>query len=238
MDIEDKDFKIGLLKEFWDQRNRDFVPASEHGIGIKKQKFLVFYNLIARSLGETYTISNMKAFKEGPVYYDIYSYIKETNEYLEQKTIKNQTYSKDIINATLRLVESESYDSLSKITHSLNLWKKKFDKEYDEEIIGNDFKYDKNNIESEDIVDEDNKIIKILFEYNLYLYENYDLIKKEGKMYAIEKENKEKIMEIINSGNPYLNKTFEELLKIDTLATVSYSEDYIEDELEGILIDI
>lgn len=29
MKIEDKDFKIGLLQEFWNRRNRDLVPPSE-----------------------------------------------------------------------------------------------------------------------------------------------------------------------------------------------------------------
>lgn len=55
LNIEYRDFKIGLFEEFWDRRNQELVPASDNEMRIKKQKFLIFYNLIAQlSQSENY----------------------------------------------------------------------------------------------------------------------------------------------------------------------------------------
>lgn len=238
MKLEDKDFKIGLLQEFWNRRNRDLVPPSAPGTGVKKQKFMVLYNLIAKTMGEPHTLANLKAFEEGPVYYDIYSHIMKTNEFLEQKSIEPQNYNEDILNATLRMIESESYTSLSEITHALDLWSSNYDPEYNENIINEDFKYNKNNIDPEDITDKDNNILKVLYEYNLNLYNNYVLESMHGKICAIEKKNKEKIIEILSSEDSDVREIFDELSQIDTLAKINYDENHTHDRLGGVLIDI
>lgn len=238
MKIADAEFKIGLLKEFWNRRDRTLVPPSGVGMGIKKQKFLAFYNLFANTLGEENTLENLKAFDQGPIYYDIFSHIKRTNEYLEQRVVPKQNYCEDIINATTTLLESESHDTLSELTHSLDLWKNNFDSNYDETIIEEDFEYDNNNIELEDITTKDKGLLKILYEYNLNLYNNYDLIGINNKLYAIEKENQEKILSVINSDNERIKEILDEISKISTLGKINYEESQRDNELEGVLIDI
>lgn len=238
MHIEDKDFKIGLLKEFWNKRDRSLVPPSEKGMGIKKQKFLFFYNLMARSLGENYTLSRVKAFEQGPVYYDIYAYVKQTGRYLEQETIKEQEYSRNIINATLRLVESESSKSISDITHALDLWKVNYDKHFDEEQLKENILFDENNVNEEDITSKDNNIIKTLYRYYSNLYENYVLENIDGKICAIEKVNKQSILEVLNKDTPPIKMAMQELLKIDITPKINYNENFKNEELEGVTIDI
>jgi len=39
LNIEDRDFKIGLLKEFWDRRNQELVPACDNEMRIKNKNF-------------------------------------------------------------------------------------------------------------------------------------------------------------------------------------------------------
>lgn len=238
MEIADGNFKIGLLKEFWDRRNRELVPPSGKGIGIKKQKFLVFYNLFANTLGKENTLENLKAFKQGPVYYDVYSHIKSTNEYLEQRRVPKQIYCEDIINATKILLESESHETLSNLTHTLDLWKNNYDSDYDESIIKQDFQFDDNNIELKDISNRDKKLLRILYEYNLNIFNNYNLIKIKNKLYAIEKENQDKIMLIINSDNQIIKNILAEVSMISTLGKLNYDESQKDNELEGVIIDI
>lgn len=238
MEIKDRDFKIGLLKEFWNRRNQGLVPASSEGMGIKKQKFLVFYNLLAQSLSKPFTLDGVKAFEQGPVYYDIYAYVSKTGRFLEQEKIEKQTYSEDILNATLKLVESESHESLSEITHSFDLWKNKYDENYDEDIIKDNFQYDKNNIYEEDISTKDNMVLKVLYDYYLNIYNNYDLVKIYGKIYAVERRNIEKIREIIEREPPYIKEVLDEISEIDTTAKINYKPNYAEEGMEGILIDI
>lgn len=238
VDIVDRDFKIGLLKEFWNRRSQYLVPATSPGIGLKKQKFLIFYNLIAKTLGEPHTIKNIKAFEQGPVYYDIYSCIKKTNKFLEREQIDRPNFSEDILNATLMLVESESPDSLSKITHAFDLWKSNYDENYNEEIIKEDFQYDSNNINEEDITDMDEKTIEILYEYYLDLYNNYQLFINNKKIYAVEKKNIDIINQVIGSKNPYIEEALDEISKIDTVAKITYDINYKEYEMGGIIFDI
>jgi len=239
MNIEDGDFKIGLLKAFWDSRDRNLIPPNEKGIGIKKQKFMVLYNLIAKSLGEPYTLKNLKAFEQGPVFYDVFAHIKNTGEYLEQKSIKTTRYSDNILNATLNLVELESDKSLSDITHALDLWKNNYDENYDEKIIRNDFKYDNNNISAEDITKKDTRILKVLFEYHSNLYNNYDVEVIHGKRCAIQREKKTEIKKILlNTNNPHINDIFDELKQVDNAAKINYDERFVDEKLGGVLIDI
>lgn len=238
MNIQDEDFKVGLLQEFWEKRDQNLVPPSGDGMGIKKQKFLIFYNLMARSMDEKYTLSTVKAFEQGPVYYDIYSYIKTTGNFLEQKSIKKQNYSEDILNATLRLVESESSQSLSDFTHSLDLWKENYDKDFKEIPTEESIVFDRNNIGEKDISSKDEMYIKTLYKYYNNIYNNYNLEKIKGNLCAIEKVNKQKIIEILSKDKPSINKALEEVSKVDVAPKINYYEEFKDDELEGVTIDI
>lgn len=227
MDIRDREFKIGLLKEFLKRRNDKLNSLSEEELIIKKQKFILFYNLMARNRGEPYTFENLRALKEGLIYCYIDDYTKMREKLLREEIISKQEYSKDILNAVSNLIESESSESLLELTEALDLWRNNYKSNvYNNEII------------SKKITNKDKDIIEILYEYNLNLYNNYELKKINNKICAIEKKNKEKIMDIINSENPYIKEVFEELLKIDNLAKINYSEEYKEDKLGGIIIDI
>lgn len=227
MDIKDEDFKIGLLKEYLKRRNNKLNSLSEKELNIKKQKFILFYNLMAKNNEKPYTLKNLQALKEGLVYYDIDKYIKMREKLVEEKIISKQEYSNDILNAVSNLVESESAESLSKLTEALDLWMDNYK-----------LNLHNNEITSKDITSKDKNIIEILYEYNLNLYNNYELEKINNKICAVEKKNKEKIMEIINSENPYIEDVFNELLQIDGLAKINYSEEHKDDELGGITIDI
>lgn len=227
MDIKDEDFKIGLLKEYLKRRNDKLNSLSEEELNIKKQKFILFYNLMARNNEKPYTLKNLQALKEGLIYYDIDKYIKMREKLVEEKIISKQEYSNDILNAVSNLVESESAESLSKLTEALDLWMDNYK-----------LNLHNNEITSKDITSKDKNIIEILYEYNLNLYNNYELEKINNKICAVEKKNKEKIMQIINSENPYIEDVFNEILQIDGLAKINYSEEYKDDELGGITIDI
>lgn len=238
--IEDRDFKIGLLKEFWDKRDQSLIPAKKNvGLGLKKQKFLFFYNLMAKESGEPYTLSNLKAFKQGPVYYDIYSYIKQNNnKHLERESITPQSYPEDIINAALTLIEMESPSSLSDITHQLDLWIKNYDSNYNEEIIKNEFKYESNNIYHNDITEKDYMIIRTLKEFSLNIYRNYNLEKIRGKVFAIEKINQKYITEILYENSPKIIGLIEDIYKIDNVIKVNYDKNFKDNGFGGIVFDL
>lgn len=99
--------------------------------GIKKQKFLFFYNLFAYLSGVHFTFDTLKAYANGPVYYDIYSYSLSDNhkfygEYVSTIT-KYQKFSDlidfNIAKISFYLVNSMTNDQVSDLTHHFDFWK-------------------------------------------------------------------------------------------------------------------
>lgn len=166
-------FNVNLLKYFWDNRERSFIPSLS---GVMKQKYLFFYNIFAKLNDKKYTLDNLKAFKNGPVFYDIYTETKN-GVLLEQTDVKNMPIDHEIANITMTLMYLYK-SNISTITHALDIWKSAFGKE-------------SNDISEKFLTQKDKFMLKTLFKetkdvYNNYLiyYNKYDvplLFKKEEK---------------------------------------------------------
>lgn len=143
---KDFDFNVTLLKYFWNNRDRNYINKPS---GIMKQKFLFFYNMFAKINSKKYTITNLKAFKNGPVYYDIFRCSHD--ELLEQTDIREQKIDDNIANITMTLLYLYK-NTISNLTHNLDLWKKVYTNIKDNEI-------------NEDDISEDD-VLKLTYLYN------------------------------------------------------------------------
>lgn len=110
--------------------------------GLKKQKFLFFYNLFAYISDKTYTFEKLKAYKNGPIYQDIFTYAKsEEHEYHGNyitKLTRFQDYShvinEKIAKISFYLVNSMTNDQVSEITHHFDFWISSFNNSQDKNI--------------------------------------------------------------------------------------------------------
>jgi len=195
---DDLNFKVAILKYFWDNRDREIIPKA---LGIEKQKFLFFYNLFAFINNKQYTFDNLKAFEQGPIYHDVFTLTYRDKVYLEQIKSKPVNYDFEILKIACALIEIFGDIGSSNLTHGFDMWKNKYDPNLDEQsIVGNN----SNNITAADISEEDKNKAKLLFNelkeviqvFTKYLNDN-------NKVLLIEKKNFD---QIVSRHNSELNK--------------------------------
>jgi len=162
--------KDRIEKAAWFQQNVDVYSVTP----LKIQKFLFFYEMFCKVNHESYDISYLKAYPNGPVFSNTYGDLKY-NQYEFTNTINLidnfDNINNKIADAALLLVNTFTDTEISGLTHQFDLWKSKEDK------IKNGRKnisiYDK------DITKSDENKFSILFgEYS-------ELAKKEFKVFSI-----------------------------------------------------
>lgn len=182
--------KVNILKKYWNTRNRTLLPARADGAGLKKQKILFFYNVFSKVNSKDYTFDNLKAFKDGPVYNDIYHYITSTNKFAEDIAIPSSlelSFNNDEFEVAKTLVSSLTSDQLSQITHNFNCWAKKF-------VIPTYGDFESNSILPGDFDQTDEQLAKSLFEYFSKIQNEYKLYKSKYNILAIKKDQYEDIL--------------------------------------------
>ena len=162
MESKGFEFNVALLKYFWNNRERKIIYNPS---GIMKQKFLFFYNLFAKINNKHCTFENLKAFKNGPVYYDIYKETKTKNlVYLEKlKVITPFQIDEEIAQVTLQLLYLYK-NNMSTITHSFDLWSKVYNA------------FGTKDIKESDITKEDFDKATLLYNETKNVLKNYSIV--------------------------------------------------------------
>lgn len=189
------DFKLTLLKYFWDNREKSILKSPT---GVMKQKYLFFYNMFAKVNNQPYTLSGLKAFKNGPVFQDIYK-AAQKNPRLESSNFAVQKINDDLAKITVFLLEL--YGSrISAASHKFDLWQ-------------NAYSRANKTIEDEDITEDDIFKIKCLFEETKYALENCSLYFNKHRVPLL--LPKEKKNYIINNFEDELNSLeLEEIIPV------------------------
>lgn len=183
-DNENFNFKLAILNYLWEKRDKKLLLAKSNDFGLKNQKFLLFYNIFARLNGKKFDFNNLRAYKDGPVYFDIYSYIKNNSStdvgYIN--TIVNyndyiQDFDKQSLIASKLIVESMTKDQLSSLTHKFDFWSKNY--------------YSNNQIKTislKDITSEDEFKIKWIYDFCIDLSNNYEIYPTEKNVFFVKSE--------------------------------------------------
>lgn len=196
--------KAFVLTKFWNERDRKLNPAGS-GIGIKKQKILFFYNVFSKVNNKEYSFENLKAFKDGPVYNDIYYEVTVKNVFIEYLNIpENISANEEEFKIAEIIVSSLTNDQLSELTHKYNCWRKKYSIDYVDKVDAHDMDF--NNIMPEDFDEHDELITKSLFDYFSNIYKNYILHKSKNNILAIKKKDYEKVVNELSSALDYIEE--------------------------------
>lgn len=196
---------------------------SSYENSLKLQKFLFFYEVLSKISGEKADFKNLKGYKNGPVFSNVWGdYTKEKDNFnIEIKKAYN-SYVKYINKKRAKkcnyIINSMTENELSVLTHQFNIWKSKEDRinsgEYQVKLKESDFNYN-----DEQLALTINKI------YPDELIKNSKIIKINDKRFIISKEN-------------YKNLTKEhiEILKKLVKNEILYNPVFIELDNEGRLI--
>lgn len=179
-ETEDFAFKTETLKYFWNHRNNKLVSTKE-SLGGRKQKFLVFYNLFSMIKSKPYSLNGLKAFKEGPVFNDVFRVVKEEKVYIENLNLGydvGKMLDKEILDITTYFISSMTFKEVSTITHEFDFWNKKY--------VPNPSNLYENDIYERDISDRDREYLLYIFDlYKKNLYGRYTLYKAKHNVIAI-----------------------------------------------------
>lgn len=183
--------KALVLKKFWNDRDKKLNPAGK-GIGIKKQKILFFYNVFSKINNKDYSFEHLKAFKDGPIFNDVYFQVASQNIFVENIDIPEFIISnEEEYKVAETLVSALTPKQLSDLSHQYNCWKNKYDSNYLEKVDSHDMT--SNNILPEDFDEHDELITKSLFSYFRILNCNYILHKSKNNVIAIKRSDYEKV---------------------------------------------
>lgn len=175
---------VSVIKYFWNKRNRSIFPKPS---GIVKQKYLLFYNLFSMINDKPYTFENVVAFKNGPIYSDVYHETKN-NVFLESLDCNNIEIDKKIADLTLQLMYLYK-EMVSTVTHNFEFWQKAFNRA------------DKH-IHEDDITDNDrfglkvlyNEIVEVNKNYNIFFNDNgVPLLLKKEQSSVLKKDYKQEL---------------------------------------------
>jgi len=98
-----------------------FLPS------LRLQKFLFFYECFSKVEGDEFSFENLKGYRRGPVFGDVYREIKySTDTFLTSVNKSGYPVNEDRAERALFLVRILGSD-LSGFTHTLNIWKVKED---------------------------------------------------------------------------------------------------------------
>ena len=148
-----------------------FLPS------LRLQKFLFFYECFSKVEGDEYSFENLKGYKRGPVFEDVYREIKqnEGNLYISKYTVNDERAVK-----ALFLVLTLG-NELSEFTHHLDIWKT-----HEKTIIEDDLQVP---LHDSDFSAHDTKVFKDIIYANSRQYiEQHKIIEVGGKSFVAPKE--------------------------------------------------
>jgi hypothetical protein len=170
-------FNCALLN--WATNHTKEIKSSNYLASVRAQKFLFFYNLFAHVNEKPHTFVKLKAFINGPVYYDIYAYCKTRipgiSLYVDHITHHGDfstIIDNNIAIISYNLVNSMTVDQLSSLTHTFEFWKNSHS------VSGQDITID--NLSS-----NDEKFAKWLYQFWNNLIENYFCFKSNSNYFYI-----------------------------------------------------
>ena len=107
--------------------------AEEFADPLKLQKFLFFYEMLSKVEGQDYELTNLKGYADGPVFSNVYGDYRYNREMFDQEIIiileKNEVViNEDIASFSLFMVQTQTREELSEITHELNIWRVQSDR--------------------------------------------------------------------------------------------------------------
>lgn len=179
--------KVNLIQYFYENRDRNLIPPNGYDFALQQQKFLFFYNMFCKVKNKSYSVENLKAFKNGPVYNDVYYEYKQLprGAYLTNITLPNHNYTveTDVADAVIAMISCMSASDISERTHRLDLW----DSVYNDKNRSNDI------LES-DISDEDLESSEEYLEFFETISKEYILQKGNSNIFAIKKEDYSNIL--------------------------------------------
>lgn len=152
------------------------------------QKFLFFSEMFNLVTNENYTLHKLRAYKNGPVFSDVYGDItyrkSELLEELDTIEMKYNSTQEENLNKALFITNTQTDEDLSEITHNLDLWYSKID------LINQNTQNIP--IRNNDITDRDKKSISNFREYANYL-SNYQIIKIKDKIFLVNNNDIDKL---------------------------------------------
>lgn len=195
------DRKLALLK-WLNIKNSNYS-------NLQTQKFLFFYEMFQFINNKDYDITNLKAYKNGPVFSDVYGFQRYEKDLLEL-TVNNNNSSYDVdeenVEKALFLISTMTDTELSDLTHQLDMWKSK-------KILINDGQK-QIPIELNDISKEDKENLKKIFKTTLSI-NNFKIIKIANKIFLIKKEELNKltdehyeVLDLLSEENDLINPVY------------------------------
>ncbi len=168
----------------WLQKN----DLASYSIPLKLQKFIFFYECACKFKGYSYDFSNLKGYKNGPVFSPVWGdYTKERNEFdiaaCEQYEINQKTYIfSEIVQKIDFLVKTCNEIELSRLTHTMNIWKCKRHR-----IMSNEYQVP---LSEDDFNSDDKKLIgSILSTYSEEMIKNSKVIQVRDTIFLLSKND-------------------------------------------------
>jgi len=106
--------------------------SQEFADPLKLQKFLLFYEIVSKIENVEYDLTKLKGYADGPVFSDVYGDYRYNSETFNQAIVitlaENEVMiNDDIASFCLFLIQTQTREELSELTHELDLWKSKQD---------------------------------------------------------------------------------------------------------------
>ncbi|MCI9257862.1 hypothetical protein [Acutalibacter sp.] len=164
---------------------------SSYSSSLKLQKFLFFYECFSKVDGEEHDFSNLKGYKNGPVFSRVYGdYTKDRSEFNHEvvRAYHEQQHAVSEVRAAqcAFLVGTLSESELSSLTHEFNIWSAK-----KERILSGEYQV---SLDESDFGTEDAGIVRQLqsaFPYDMI--KNSSIIAVDGKYFVLSNDDAEKL---------------------------------------------
>ena len=113
--------KINKLAWLNQRKNIISIPP------LKIQKFLYFYEMFEKISGNIFEIDNLKAYRNGPVFSEVYGDInyRELEVYDAVSSIESPEINQKSAEQALFIIDTMSETELSELTHTFDMWNSK-----------------------------------------------------------------------------------------------------------------
>ena len=173
----------------WLQENN----STSYDTPLKLQKFLLFYEALAKVSGETPDFSHLRGYEKGPVFSNVWG------DYTKERTSFNMAaqtaYYKNVESINIKRAEKCAFivgtmteEELSNLTHQMNLWKSK-----EKRIMSGEYQV---KLDESDFNNNDEKLINTLdMMYTTDMVENSKIINLDKKYFVFSKSDSELLTE-------------------------------------------
>jgi hypothetical protein len=160
---------------------------TEYNSPLKLQKFLLFYEAITKINGGTADFSNLKGYKRGPVFSNVWGdYTYERLAFDDAVEKEYSAYPEQVVEEYAKrsqfLISILSENELSTLTHKLNIWKSKEDR-----IMKGERQVE---LQESDFTDEDAKLMALLEKmYPISLIDSSHVIEIDSHYFVLSKQD-------------------------------------------------